>query len=571
MQLAAFAFDYDGTLAHDGRVADATVEALRRLKAAGLRLLLLTGRELPHLQEVFPRYDLFDAIVAENGGLLSRPALHEERLLGAPPPAELLAALYRRRVEPISVGRSIIATWEPNDAAALEAIRESGVEWQIVFNKGAVMCLPPGVNKASGLRAALDALELSPLNVCGVGDAENDHAMLAACGYRAAVANAIPALRAEADFVTQARNGAGVVELIERFLAQPAGLTGSVRRHDVLLGCDARGERVFLPPGSLVYVSGASGSGKSRLTTLLIERMLAHGLQLCVVDPEGEYERLPELVALGDAQSAPSLEEATRLLQRPQHSVALNLLGIALEERPRYLARVMKLAEDLRVRSGRPHWLVIDEAHHAMPREAHPLLESAARGLPGTLLVSASPRAVDPEVLAAVQIVITVGEQASAILAEYCQAAQLAAPPAVPRTRRDEAICWNRTRSEVQVIALDTPRTEHQRHIRKYAQGTLGADKSFHFRGPHQALNLRAQNLSVFLQLAAGVDDETWLFHLQRGDYARWFREAINDAELADDAGGIERELGTDAAASRAAIRELVNRRYTAPAGAQSP
>ena len=48
----------------------------------------------------------------------------------------------------------------------------------MIFNKGAVMILPSGVNKATGLAAALEELGLSPHNVVGVGDAENDHAFL---------------------------------------------------------------------------------------------------------------------------------------------------------------------------------------------------------------------------------------------------------------------------------------------------------------------------------------------------------------------------------------------------------
>jgi hydroxymethylpyrimidine pyrophosphatase-like HAD family hydrolase len=570
MQLAAFALDYDGTLATDGRVADETLDALRRVKAAGLRLLLLSGRELGDLQKVFPRYDLFDAIVAENGGLLLRPALHEERVLGLAPPAGFIAALRRRRIAPLSVGRSIIATWQPNETLVLEAIRECGLEWQIVFNKGAVMCLPPGINKASGLHAALEALELSPLNVCCVGDAENDHAMLLACGYRAAVANAIDTLKAEADLVTRADHGAGVVELVDRFIADPAGLTGIVRRHDLLIGHDARGEAVKVPADSGVLLSGASGSGKSRLATLLIERMLEHGFQLCLVDPEGEYERLPQLSRLGDPNSPPSLEEAVRLLQRPQNSVALNLLGVGLEDRPAFLARTARVVEELRVRSRRPHWLVVDEAHHALPRDAQPLVEWLPRGLPGTVLVSAEPHEVAPEVLAAMQIVITIGTEARKTLEQYCASTKLKPPSAAPQpTQRDEALCWNRTTGELRLVRVDAPRSEHQRHIRKYAQGTLGPDKSFHFRGPREALNLRAQNLTMFLQIAAGVDDDTWLFHLRRGDYSRWFREAINDQQLAEEAATVEQRPDEDAAASRAAIHKLVNRRYTAPSQSQ--
>ncbi len=60
------------------------------------------------------------------------------------------------------------------------------------------MVLPAGVNKASGLAAALARLQLSPLNVVGIGDAENDHAFLRACGCAVAVANALLMVKADA-------------------------------------------------------------------------------------------------------------------------------------------------------------------------------------------------------------------------------------------------------------------------------------------------------------------------------------------------------------------------------------
>lgn len=49
MRYVALATDYDGTLAHHGVVDGPTLEALRRLKESGRRLVLVTGRELPEL------------------------------------------------------------------------------------------------------------------------------------------------------------------------------------------------------------------------------------------------------------------------------------------------------------------------------------------------------------------------------------------------------------------------------------------------------------------------------------------------------------------------------------------
>jgi hydroxymethylpyrimidine pyrophosphatase-like HAD family hydrolase len=157
MYLIALATDYDGTLAHHGQVDAQTIAALERLKASGRYLLMVTGRELADLKRVFDRLDLFDVIIAENGALLYFSKTQEERPVAAAPPPELVKALRARGIQPLSVGRGIIATWQPNETTVLDCIRDLGLEWQIIFNKGAVMVLPPGVNKATGLAAALDA------------------------------------------------------------------------------------------------------------------------------------------------------------------------------------------------------------------------------------------------------------------------------------------------------------------------------------------------------------------------------------------------------------------------------
>ena len=188
----ALATDYDGTLAHNGIVHAKTVQALERFIGTGRKLILVTGRELPPLLEIFPQIGLFDIVVAENGALLYRPQTKEATTLSEPPPEALVSRLHAAGVEPVSVGKGIIGLWEPFQHAALEAIRECGLEWQVIFNKGAVMLLPAGVNKATGLSAALAELELSNHNVVGIGDAENDHAFLGICECAVAVAERAP-------------------------------------------------------------------------------------------------------------------------------------------------------------------------------------------------------------------------------------------------------------------------------------------------------------------------------------------------------------------------------------------
>lgn len=218
MRYLALAVDYDGTLAQDGKVAAATLAALERAKRSGRRLLLVTGREVDDLNRDFPQLDVFDRVVAENGGLLCRAGGRERVPLAPPAPAELVDRLREQGVNPLGVGEVVIATRQPHDVAVSAAIRELGLDLQMIFNKGAVMVLPAGVDKATGLAAALDELRLSPHNVIGVGDAENDQAFLSMCECSVAVANALPALKERCDLVTEASNGAGVEEVVNRLI-----------------------------------------------------------------------------------------------------------------------------------------------------------------------------------------------------------------------------------------------------------------------------------------------------------------------------------------------------------------
>jgi phosphoglycolate phosphatase (TIGR01487 family) len=218
MYFVALVTDYDGTLAADGRVEASTIRSLRRFKESGRKLVLATGRELPDLREVFPELDVFELVVAENGALLHVPSTGEEEAIAGPPDPAFVERLRARKIEPLSVGRSIVATWEPHETEVLEAIRELGLDLQLTFNKGAVMVLPAGVNKGSGVTAALEKLAISPRNVIGIGDAENDEAFLRLCGHAVAVANALESVKKSADFVTKGARGDGVRELIDLVL-----------------------------------------------------------------------------------------------------------------------------------------------------------------------------------------------------------------------------------------------------------------------------------------------------------------------------------------------------------------
>jgi len=72
--------------------------------------------------------------------------------------------------------------------------------------------------------------------------------------------------------------------------------------------------------------------------------------------------------------------------------------------------------------------------------------------------------------------------------------------------------------------------------------------------------------MNLFTQLAEGVDDETWNFHLKNADYSRWLRESVKDREVADQVAAIENDPRLRPSESRSQIIDAIRKHYTAPA-----
>lgn len=564
MRYFALATDYDGTLAHDGHVSADVVEAVQRLRQSGRKVILVTGRELDELQTVFPQIDTFDLIVAENGALLYNPATKEKQSLGAAPPASFIEELQSRGVGPISVGDVIVATWEPHQNTVLDVIRERGLDAQVIFNKGAVMILPAGVNKRSGLLAALQVFGISPHNVAGVGDAENDLAFLTVCECAVAVSNALDSVKLAAGIVTKGDHGTGVAELIEKMIADNlADYRPDLERCGVLVGGG-----VFLHAyGETVLVAGTSGGGKSTLVTGMLERLAKKGYQLCIIDPEGDYETFSDAVSVGDERHAPGLHEILRILEKADSHVVVNLLGVKLEDRPGFFAGLLPRLQEMRAKSGRPHWLVVDEAHHMLPESWAPASSELPDVLSSTILITVHPEHLAPPLLDQVRVVMALGKEPNDILVQFCRCVDTSCPPRFEgKLEHGEVLVWRRDGEQGAVkIKAEPPTGEKRRHKRKYMQGALDDEEAFYFRGPHRKLTLKAPNLSQFLQIGDGVDDETWIHHLKQHDYSKWFEGCIKDPQLADEAHKIE-DSGQGAAETRKRIRELIEVRYTSPA-----
>ncbi len=567
MRYQVLVVDYDGTLAHDGKVDDTTLAALERLLATGRKLVLATGRELHELLPLLPQITLFARVVAENGALLYRPETREEKDLCKPPPENLVNRLKEKGVAPLSVGRSILATWRPHETAVLEAIRDLGLDYQVIFNKDAVMALPAGVNKAAGLTAALHELGLSPHEAVGIGDAENDHAFLALCECAVAVANALPSLKERADWVTHGERGAGVAELIDELVENDLKtIEGRLNRHQLLLGHAADGSEVSLPCyGQSVLVAGPSGSGKSTAATSILERLIEHKYQYCIIDPEGDYENLKEAVTLGAYRQGPTVDEVLQVLAQPEQNAVVNMVGLKVADRPSFFLTLLPRLQEMRARTGRPHWLLIDEAHHLLPVSWEPGAD-VLHDLKRTLFITVHPNQVTRAAMESVDVILAVGKDPDDTVEQFRTALGETAVNEKPVELGDgEVLFWSRLTKKMVPVKLVPSKLERRRHTRKYAEGELPPERSFYFRGAEGKLNLRAQNLFAFLELADGVDDDTWKFHLAAGDYSRWFRERIKDDILATEAAALETAPEESPRAGRERMREIVEKHYTLP------
>lgn len=570
MRYLALAADYDGTLATDGRVPEQTVVALERLVGSGRKLILVTGRVLPDLLEIFPQLDLCERVVAENGALLYRPASKELKVLAPSPSARFVDELRRRGVDDVSVGQSIVATRHPHERIALEVIRDMGLELRIVFNKGAVMILPTGISKASGLMAALKELDLSPHNIVAIGDGENDHALLGLSEYAVAVANAVPMLKEAADRTTIGARGAGVEEIIADLLEHDLQRDQhEPSRHRILLGKREEGSDVTLHPArGNVLLAGTSGSGKSTVATGILERLSQRGYQFCVIDPEGDYEAFTGAVILGTGQRGPSVQETLTALDKPENSVVVNLVGLPLQDRPSFFLGLVPRLQELRAKTGRPHWILVDETHHLLPADWNPASLVLAQRLVCMIYVTVHPEQIERSVLKTIDTVITLGEAPDRTMASFCAA--IGEPcPDVPRDSLSpgEGMIWLRATTEPPFrLRIAPSEMDRRRHRRKYAEGELPPERSFYFRGPSARLNLRAQNLILFTQIADGVDDATWEYHLRRGDYSQWFMEGIKDDALAEAAGRLEKDAALTPQESRRLMRAAIEEHYTVPA-----
>jgi hydroxymethylpyrimidine pyrophosphatase-like HAD family hydrolase len=553
----ALACDYDGTLASHDRIGAEALAALERARGAGVRLILVTGRTFFELIRVCERLDLFDAVVAENGGVLYFPATGVLRDQAPPPPARLLAELDGRGI-PFQPGRVIVGTWRAEEAGVREVLAALGVRMELVYNRAALMLLPPGVGKGAGVREAIRALGLSFHDVLALGDAENDLDVFAACGWTACPINGVPELKDLADWIFPGDDGAGIAGAITGPIL--GGLLPVARspRHRIAVGWSSEtAEEVMVPErGVNLLVQGDPLSGKSWLAGVLIERLLGRRYAVCVIDPEGDYHVLAPLpgVSWTEVRDRTGWERALeRFDHDPAACVVLDLSTLPLPEKLALVEAGLALIRARRRRQGTPHWVILDEAHYSLHPEgvADPVVGVEDKGFclvtyRASRLREAVLKAIDVFVFArttAPEELDFVRELVAGLPADPADV--VAVLPGLPQgqfllIRTEEAGARTRT-------FIAAPRmTSHVRHLRKYADGRLPEERCFFFRAEDGSLAAAAGSLKEFLHAVTRVGDEVLRCHAARGDFSRWVLDVFADRELGRQLAKIERRRARD-------------------------
>lgn len=220
LRFRVLALDYDGTIARGGALHPDVRAALAEVRAKGIATLLVTGRRLDDLRTVAGDLGFADAVVGECGAVVLYPESGLSFVLSAPPSPVLLDDL--RGVDiPAVAGQCVIEAEACFAPVILDLIRRRELPLAIAFNRSRLMVLPQSVSKATGLREALTTLRLSAHNAIGIGDAENDHALLEVCQVGVAVAWGSSALKAAADEVLDGTGPADVAPYIRQAAAQP--------------------------------------------------------------------------------------------------------------------------------------------------------------------------------------------------------------------------------------------------------------------------------------------------------------------------------------------------------------
>ena len=546
MKFGILALDYDGAIARDGVLCPDVKAAIAEARANGIVVLIVTGRILSELRSAAGDLNFVDAVVAENGAVLAFPN-GQTRTVGHLPPQTFLDELRRHGV-PFNSGQCVVEADASKATAILSAIRRLQLPLVILFNRSRLMVLPQGISKGTGLREALKILRLSPHNAIAIGDAENDHDLLAESELAAAVSWGSKALQLEADEVVNGDGPNAVADYIRRATTLTKLPSGRLGRHRITVGTESDGRSLTSDiRGKNILIVGESQSGKSWAAGLLCEQMIVQGYSVCVIDPEGDYcglESLPGVVVLQAADQPPEMTDVSRALHHFDLSVVVDLSRVHFHEKTEYFKSVLPMLASLRRTTGLPHRIVVDEAHYFLHEPN--IRQMLDMDLGAYTVVTYRPSDLHSDLLAAIDIVVskrltsvheieTLGTMAKSRNMQSVETGILS------HLAVDEAVATTKEAGgQLRRFRLLPRLTSHVRHRAKYFDFDVVRDQEFVFTENGNPFGARARSLRQFAALLQGYSLRSIGDHARRGDFSRWIANVFHDHPLASDIRKVE-------------------------------
>lgn len=544
LSFKALACDYDGTLASKDHIDAEVLASLEQAREAGLRLILVTGRTFFELIRVCERLDLFDAVVAENGGVLYFPAEGTIKDLAPAPPHELLVELDRHGIA-FHAGRVIVGTARAMEKQVHAVLAAVGASAEFSYNRDALMLLPMGISKGSGVRQVIRRFGLSFHDVLALGDAENDLDLFEACGWAGCPGNAVPEVKERADWVFEGANGKAIARAILGPILGGRLPSPQSRRHRIPLGWTVKtSEPVTMAArGFNLVIQGDPLSGKSWLAGGLVERLLSRHYALCVFDPEGDFHVLTRLagVAWIELRDDTSLEHVLgQFVMNPAACVVIDFSLLPHAKKVELAASGLRLIRQLRRRVSVPHWVFLDEAHYLLHR-AGVGDEDIGIEERGFCLITYRPSWLRESIRTAIDVVVaarTTFDEELAFFRSFLVESFGGDPgvasvlPGLPPG--EFLLVQGESTGEPRPLTFaPIPReTPHVRHRRKYADVLLPPEQRFCFRRPDGNIVAVAGSLHEFLQVLAAADDRMLAHHARGNDFSRWITGVYNDQDV---------------------------------------
>ncbi len=552
MKLSAIALDYDGTITRDDRLDTPMRDAIADARRRGVAIMIVTGRRLDDLRRVAGKLQFVDGVVAENGSLVHFPDGGLTTTLAPPIPTAFITRLQQEGIT-FQAGQCLIETDASAAPRMLDVIRELELPIVLIFNRSRVMAMAQGISKATGLRAALEALRKSPRNAVAVGDAENDHELLRFAEVGAAVEWGSPSLRAAADIVISGTGPVAVADFIRRVAAigrLPA--IPRARRRLILGNTDDGREFSLGVRGRNVLIMGETNSGKSWLAGLLCERLILHGYSLCVIDPEGDYrtlDALPGVRVLGGEDDPPTPRALLHALRYPDRSVVIDLSCMDHHAKLAYIRSVLPALNVMRRRTGTPHRIIVDEGHYFLGDAIkHKLLDLEFNGY---TVVTYWPSQLPRDLVAATEVILVTRESNRAeidALRHHCAGCEHlddSAWDVLHTLQIDQAAALPVTAeagAQLQVFTIGDRLTPHVRHRQKYVDVPVSHHQAFVFHSDDRPKTSRAHTLREFVMVLDDFEVTQADGYLRRGDFSRWIADVFGDRALARELQALERE-----------------------------